>query len=162
MQFLGSLISRLRQFNFWISIFFYSKIHFNESRHFLQLIIYAIQNSNVTSATFHNWFSKVNCHFNFQIDPLTGVVSRVKRLDAKSAAPRSFRRLFDGRLQAVHVVAPVAVVAEEELVVVLGGAAERAALALDALPRVLPHGDQHVVGELKASRVTWNEKKGSG
>jgi selenocysteine lyase/cysteine desulfurase len=77
----------------------------------------------------------------------------MKRFDAKLAAPRPLRRLLDRRLEAVHVIAAVAVVAEQELVVVLGGAAEGAALALDALPRVLAHGDQHVVGELETRRV---------
>ncbi len=77
----------------------------------------------------------------------------MKRFDAKLAAPRPLRRLLDRRLEAVHVIAAVAVVAEQELVVVLRGAAEGAALALDALPRVLAHGDQHVVGELETRRV---------
>ena len=39
------------------------------------------------------------------------------------------------------------------LVVVLAGAAEGAALALDALPRVLLHADDHVVRELQARGV---------
>ena len=50
---------------------------------------------------------------------------------------------------------PVAVVTEEQLVVVLAGAAERAGLALDALPGVLPHTEQHVLCELQAGGVTW-------
>ena len=59
-----------------------------------------------------------------------------------------------GRDEAVHVVASVAVVTEEQLVVVLAGAAERAGLALDALPGVLPHTEQHVLCELQAGGVT--------
>ena len=55
------------------------------------------------------------------------------------------------------MVAPVAVVAEEQLVVVLRGAAERAALALDALPRVLPHRHQHVFSELQTSWMAWKK-----
>ena len=51
------------------------------------------------------------------------------------------------------MVAPVAVVAEEQLVVVLRGAAERAGLALDALPGVLAHAHHHVLGELEAGGV---------
>ena len=39
------------------------------------------------------------------------------------------------------------------LIVVLRSSAKGAALALDALPRVLADGHQHVVGELEASRV---------
>jgi hypothetical protein len=39
----------------------------------------------------------------------------VEGLDAELAAPRSFRRFLDGRLEAVHVVAAVAVVAEQQL-----------------------------------------------
>ena len=51
------------------------------------------------------------------------------------------------------MVAPVAVVAEEELVVVFTRPAQSAGLALDALPGVLPDGDHHVPGELETSRV---------
>ena len=78
-------------------------------------------------------------------------------LDADLAAPGSLRRLLDGRDEAVHVVAAVAVVAEQQLVVVLRGAAEGAGLALDTLPRVLAHADQHVGRELEARRVAWTE-----
>lgn len=52
------------------------------------------------------------------------------------------------------MVSTVAVVAEEKLVVVLGGAAQRARLALDTLPRVLAYAHHHVLGELQARRVT--------
>ena len=55
-----------------------------------------------------------------------------------------------GRHQTVHVVTSVAVVTEQQLVVVLAGPAQGAGLALDALPGVLPHADQHVVRELEA------------
>ena len=47
----------------------------------------------------------------------------------------------DGRLEAVHVVATVAIVAEEQLIVVLRGATEVAGLAFDALPAI---GADHV------------------
>ena len=53
------------------------------------------------------------------------------------------------RHQAVHVVSSVAVVTEKKLVIVLRGAAQGASLALDALPRILPHADQHVSRELQ-------------
>ena len=52
------------------------------------------------------------------------------------------------------MVASVAVVAEEQLVIVLTGATQCAGLALDALPGVLLHTDQHVLGELEAGGVT--------
>ena len=52
--------------------------------------------------------------------------------------------------KAIHVVATVAIVTEEQLVVVLGGATEGARLALDALPGILLHADLHVVRELQA------------
>ena len=45
------------------------------------------------------------------------------------------------------------------LVVVLAGAAEGAALALDALPRVLLHADDHVLRELQACGVACNRIK---
>jgi len=78
----------------------------------------------------------------------------VKSLYADGAAPGALRRHLHGRDEAVHVVAHVAVVTEEQLVVVLAGAAERAGLALDALPGVLPHTEQHVLCELQAGGVT--------
>lgn len=78
----------------------------------------------------------------------------MKANDAKIATPGSLWRFLDGGIQAVHVVAPVAVVAEEQLVVVLRGAAHGAALALDALPRVLLHRHHHVLRELQAARMT--------
>ena len=59
------------------------------------------------------------------------------------------------RHQAVHMVAAVAIIAEEEFVVVLGGSAQSARLALDALPGVLLHADLHVVRELQARWVAW-------
>ena len=51
------------------------------------------------------------------------------------------------------MVAAVTIVTEEQLVVVLRGAAEGARLALNALPRVLLHTDLHVVCELQAGWV---------
>ena len=59
------------------------------------------------------------------------------------------------RHKAIHVVASVAVVAEQQLIIVLAGATQCAGLALDALPGVLLHTDQHVLGELEAAGVTW-------
>ena len=52
------------------------------------------------------------------------------------------------------MVASVAVVTEQQLVVVLTGAAQGAGLTLDALPGVLPHTEQHVLCELQAGGVT--------
>ena len=59
-----------------------------------------------------------------------------------------FVSYLHGGNETVHVVASVAVVAEQQLVVILGSAAEGAGLALDALPGVVPHADHHVLGEL--------------
>ena len=78
-------------------------------------------------------------------------------LHADAAAPGALRRDLHGRVEAVGVVAAVAVVAEQQLVVVLRGATEGAGLALDTLPRVLAHADQHVGRELEARRVAWTE-----
>lgn len=80
-------------------------------------------------------------------------------LEAKVAAPGTLGGLFDGGLQAVHVVAAIAIVAEEELVVVFRGPADGAALAFDTLPRVLLHRHHHVVRELEARGVTCHESK---
>ena len=78
----------------------------------------------------------------------------MEALDAELAAPAALWGLFDGRDQAVHVVPPVAIVTEEELVVVLAGAAQGAAFAFNALPGILSHRDDHVVGELQTSRMS--------
>ena len=59
-----------------------------------------------------------------------------------------------GGHQAVHVVPSVTVITEEQLIIILTGAAQCTGLALDALPGVLLHADHHVVGELQASWVT--------
>ena len=73
----------------------------------------------------------------------------MKYLDTDRTAPVSFWCSQHGRHDAVHVVAAVTVVAEQELVVVLAGAAQGARLALHALPGVLLHTQQHVLSELK-------------
>ena len=76
-----------------------------------------------------------------------------EELLADIATPRPLWGLLEGRLEAVHVVSPVAVVAKQQLVVVLGGAAEGAALALDALPGIPLDRDDHVLCELETRRV---------
>ena len=52
------------------------------------------------------------------------------------------------------MVATVTIVTEEKLVIILAGAAEGAGLALDTLPGILPHAEQHVLGELETGWVT--------
>ena len=79
-------------------------------------------------------------------------------LDTNAAAPGSLWRLLHGRYEAVHVVAAVAVVTEQELVVVLAGAAQGARLALDALPRILLHAHHHVGSELEADGMTCDRR----
>ena len=78
----------------------------------------------------------------------------MKRFNAELAAPRTLGGLLYRRDETVHVVAAIAVVAEQQLVVVLRGAAEGATLTLDALPGVLADGHQHVVRELQTRWVT--------
>ena len=51
------------------------------------------------------------------------------------------------------MVSSVTVVTEQQLVVILAGSTQGAGLALDALPGVLPHADQHVLRELEAGGV---------
>ena len=77
----------------------------------------------------------------------------MESLHTDLAAPGSFRSDFHGWDQAVHVVASVAVVTEQQLVVILTGAAQGAGLALDALPGVLLDADQHVFSELETGGV---------
>ena len=78
----------------------------------------------------------------------------MESLDTDLTAPGALRSDLHRRHQTVHVITSVAVVTEQQLVVVLAGAAERAGLALDALPGVLPHTEQHVLCELQAGGVT--------
>ena len=82
----------------------------------------------------------------------------VECLDTDAAAPGALRRLLHRRHEAVHVVSAVAVVAEQELVVVLTGAAQGARLALDALPRILLYTHVHVGSELEAGGVTYDTR----
>ena len=78
----------------------------------------------------------------------------MESLHTDLTAPGALRSDLHRRHQTVHVVAPVAVVTEQQLVVVLTGPAQGAGLALDALPGVLPHADQHVVRELEAGGMS--------
>lgn len=64
------------------------------------------------------------------------------------AAPVPFWCLLHGWTEAVHVVASVAVVAEQKLVVILTGATLSAGLALHALPWVFLNAHYHIVSEL--------------
>ena len=59
-----------------------------------------------------------------------------------------------GRHQTVHVVSSVAIVAKEQFIIILRGAAQGAGFALDTLPGVLLDADQHVLRELEAGGVT--------
>lgn len=77
----------------------------------------------------------------------------LQQVQTQVAAPTSFGRLGHGRGETVHVVAAVAVIAEQQLVVILGGAADVATLALDALPAVGLHCCHHHGGELQARRM---------
>lgn len=72
---------------------------------------------------------------------------------AQGTAPGTFRRRDEWRREAVHVVTAVAVVAEQQLIVVVRGSAHGAVLTLDALPAVLAHRDDHVGGELQTRRM---------
>lgn len=78
----------------------------------------------------------------------------LQQVQTQVAAPAPLGGLRHGGCEAVHVVTTVTVVTEEQLVVVLGGAADVAALALDALPAVRLHGRHHHRGELQARGVS--------
>ena len=78
------------------------------------------------------------------------VFRRVELFNAQFAAPRALWWRSESRRQAVHVVAAIAIVAEEQLIVVIRGAANGAELTLDALPTVPLNGNHHVGGELEA------------
>ena len=66
----------------------------------------------------------------------------------------TFRWFFEWRFEAVHVVTTVAVVAEQQLVVVLRGPTEVTRLALDALPSVRPHDQRQRLRELHTRRMS--------
>ena len=67
----------------------------------------------------------------------------------------TLRGFSHGGAEAVHVVASVTVVTEQQLVVVLRGATQAAGFALDTLPAVGPDSRSHVHRELQTGRVTW-------
>lgn len=80
----------------------------------------------------------------------------VELFDAQVTTPAPFWRLRERRIQTVHVISPVAVIAKQKLIIVVWRAANRAALALDALPTVLLHRDHHVWSELQTRWVAWS------
>lgn len=53
------------------------------------------------------------------------------------------------------MVSSIAIVAEEQLVIILRGPAQGAGLTLNALPGVLLHADQHVSRELQTCWMPW-------
>ena len=69
-------------------------------------------------------------------------------LDTDGAIPGSFWGFLDRRSEAVHVVAPVTSITEQELVIILTCATQGAGLALYALPGVQLHVVHHARGEL--------------
>jgi len=74
--------------------------------------------------------------------------------DTEMTTPRTLWRLRNGGLQTIHVVASVAVIAEEQLVVVVGRPAESTRFAFNTLPSVLLNGLYHVRSELETSRMS--------
>ena len=93
----------------------------------------------------------------FKVDEYLGSISflvGVECVHTYLAAPGPLGGHLHGRVQAVHVVSPVTVVTEQQLVVILRGPAQAAGLTLDALPGILPHADLHVGCELQTARMT--------
>ena len=85
---------------------------------------------------------------------MTSFLVAVECVHTYLAAPGALGGHLHGRVEAVHVVAPVTVVTEQQLVVILRGAAQTAGLTLYALPGVFPHAHLHVGRELQTARVT--------
>ena len=56
------------------------------------------------------------------------------------------------------MVSSVAIIAKEQFIIILRGAAQGAGLTLDALPGVLLHTDQHVGRELQTCGMAWKIK----
>ena len=92
----------------------------------------------------------------FKVDRSKFLFFAVKCVHTYLAAPGALGGDLHGRVQAVHVVSPVTVVTEQQLVIILRGAAQAAGLTLDALPGILPHTDLHVGRELQTARMTCN------
>lgn len=78
----------------------------------------------------------------------------VEFLVANVAAPQTIWRWRQRWCQAIHVIATIAVIAEQQLIVVVGCAANRTVFAFDALPAISFHGDDHVRCELQTRRMT--------
>ena len=70
------------------------------------------------------------------------------------ARPAPLGRFFQGRIETEHVESAVAIVAKQQLVVVLRRRAKGTRFALYTLPLVPLRRDDHVVGELKACWMT--------
>ena len=81
--------------------------------------------------------------------PMTIKISFLKNL-------KDTENYLHWRHQTVHVVSSVAIVAKEQFVVIFRGATQSAGLALDTLPGVLLHADQHVSRELQTCGMPWN------
>lgn len=77
----------------------------------------------------------------------------VELLVANGTAPATLRRYRQRRCQTIHVIATITVVAEQQLIVIVRGAANRTVLAFDALPSVSAHRDDHVRCELQTGRM---------
>lgn len=74
-------------------------------------------------------------------------------LDAEFAAPGALRGRRESRRQAIHVVPSIAVITEQELIVIVGSPADAAVLTFDTLPPISFHRDHHVGRELEARRM---------
>lgn len=68
-------------------------------------------------------------------------------------APASLWRFRHGGVETVHVIASIAVIAEQKLIIILRCAAHVAAFALYALPAVRLDGGHHYGSELQAGGV---------
>jgi len=77
----------------------------------------------------------------------------VESLHTDGTTPGPFWCHLHRRDQAVHVIAPVTIITEQQLVVILTGPTQGAGLALDALPGVLLDTNHHVVSKLQTCRV---------
>lgn len=68
-------------------------------------------------------------------------------------APAPLWRFRHWGIETVHVIASIAVVTKQKLIVILRGAAHVAAFALYALPAVRLHSSHHYRSELQAGGV---------
>lgn len=72
----------------------------------------------------------------------------VKFLHTEFATPRTFGWCYQWRRETIHMIPTITIIAEKQLVIVVGGATNRTIFTFNTLPAVAFHGYYHVWGKL--------------